>query len=91
MSITEIKIRKLFTEGRLKAIISLVLNDCIAVHEIKIIQGDECLFVAMPCRKEQDGTYRDIIHPIGSDARNAIENAIIEAYNKCISALKLPA
>lgn len=85
MSITEIKIRKTYTEGRLKAVVSLVLSDCIAIHEIKVIQGDERLFVAMPCRKESDGKYRDIIHPIGQSARRVLEDAVINAYRTCVS------
>ena len=85
MSITEIKIRKTYTEGRLKAIVSVVLSDCIAIHEIKVIQGGDRLFVAMPCRRDSDGNYRDIIHPIGQPARRALEDAVINAYRTCVS------
>ncbi len=85
MSITEIKIRRTFNEGKLKALVSVTLNDCIAIHELKIIQGNDRLFVAMPSRTDDKGVFRDIIHPITSSARAAFENAVINAYEKYIS------
>ena len=85
MTITEIKIRKTYTEGRLKAVVSVVLNGCLAIHEVRIIQGDDRLFVAMPSCRENDGTYRDIIHPIGEAARTSFEAAVINAYMCCVA------
>ncbi len=85
MSITEIKIRRTFNEGKLKALVSVTLNDCIAIHELKIIQGNDRLFVAMPSRTDDKGVFRDIIHPITPSARAAFENAVINAYEKYIS------
>lgn len=64
MNITDIKIRKLLNEGRLRAIVSVTLDDEIAIHDIKVVQGPERLFVAMPSRREENGTFRDIAHPI---------------------------
>ncbi|MCC8068942.1 MAG: septation regulator SpoVG [Ruminococcus sp.] len=89
MEITDIKIRKVITEGRLRAIVSLTFDDMLAVHDIKIVQGDERLFVAMPSRKDDNGVFRDIIHPISQSARAFIENEIIDAYEKHLAMLKL--
>ena len=80
MSITEIKIRRAFAEGRLKAVVSVTLDNCIAIHELKIIQGNDRLFVAMPSRMDDNGVFRDIIHPITFGTREAIENAVLNAY-----------
>lgn len=80
MSITEIKIRRAFAEGRLKAVVSVTLDNCIAIHELKIIQGNDRLFVAMPSRMDDNGVFRDIIHPITFSTREAIENAVLNAY-----------
>ena len=85
MSITEIKIRRTFNEGKLKALVSVTLNDCIAIHELKIILGNDRLFVAMPSRTDDKGVLRDIIHPITPSARAAFENAVINAYEKYTS------
>lgn len=85
MLITEIKIRKTFSEGKLKAIISVTLNDCIAIHELKIIQGNDRLFVAMPSRMDDNGVYRDIVHPIGSETRQNFEQAVLNAYVTAVS------
>ena len=80
MKITQINVRRTFTEGKFKALISITIDNCLAVHEIKIIQGKTRLFVAMPNRMDANGVFRDIVHPIGSDARNALEELIISAY-----------
>ncbi len=85
MNLTEVKIRKIFTEGNLKAVVSIVLDYCIAVHDIKVVQGNSRLFVAMPSRRELDGTYRDIIHPMYNDTRDEFEKIILEAYEKYIA------
>lgn len=85
MEITDIKIRKIITEGRLRAVISITLDDMIAIHDIKIVNGDERLFVAMPSRKDESGIFRDIVHPISPQAREIIENEILDAYNKYIA------
>lgn len=82
MTITDIKIRKIITEGRLRAVISITLDNMLAVHDIKVVQGDERLFVAMPSRKDENGIFRDIVHPISPDARQMIESQILDAYQR---------
>ena len=79
MKISDIKFRKSLTDGNLKAIASLAIDGCIAVHELKVIQTDH-LFVAMPSRKDEAGAYHDIVHPINESARNLIESAVLSAY-----------
>lgn len=83
MVITDIKIRKLFNEeGPMKAIASVTFDNQLAVHDIKVINAREKLFIVMPSRKNPDGTYRDIVHPINADFRAALENGVIEAYER---------
>lgn len=80
MQITDIKIRKIIPEGRLRAVISITIDNVLAVHDVKVVQGDERLFVAMPSRKDENGVFRDIVHPISPDARQMIEKEILDAY-----------
>ncbi|MGN0595496.1 MAG: septation regulator SpoVG [Hominimerdicola sp.] len=80
MNITEIKIRKLLNDGKLRGIVSVTFDDIFAVHDIKVVQGDNRLFVAMPSRRDDSGVFRDIVHPITMGARKDIENEILEAY-----------
>jgi len=82
LKITDIKIRKLASEGKMKAIVSITLDDAFVVHDIKIIQGKERLFMAMPSRRTANDEFKDIVHPINAEVRNYIENAVLEAYNK---------
>ncbi|MDE5792917.1 MAG: septation regulator SpoVG [Oscillospiraceae bacterium] len=82
MEITDIKIRKIITEGRLRAVVSITLDQMLAVHDIKIVQGDTRLFIAMPSRKDENGIFRDIVHPIQADTRKLIEESILDAYQK---------
>ncbi len=82
MEITDVKIRKLITEGRLKAIVSVTFDNMLAVHDIKIVQGEERIFVAMPSRKDESGIFRDIVHPITAEARKELETAVIDAYER---------
>ncbi|MBR6514449.1 MAG: septation regulator SpoVG [Clostridia bacterium] len=83
MEITDIKIRKLFNEeGPMKAIASVTFDHQLAVHDIKVINAREKLFIVMPSRKNPDGTYRDIVHPINADFRASLENGVIEAYER---------
>ena len=88
MKITDIKIRKFFEEGPMKAIASVTFDDCLAVHDVKIINARDKFFIVMPSRKNPDGTYRDIVHPINSDFRAALEEAAIEEYNVALIAAK---
>lgn len=84
MEISDIKIRKTMHEGRLRAVVSITIDNAIAIHDIKLVQGDERMFVAMPSRREDSGVFRDIIHPISSNVREEIENKILTAYNDYI-------
>ena len=90
MQITDIKIRKIIPEGRLRAVISITIDNELAVHDIKVVQGDERLFVAMPSRKDESGIFRDIVHPISPDARQVIEGQILEAYHAHLDAQVSP-
>lgn len=81
MRITDIKVRKFFDEGPMKAVVSVTLEDCLAIHDIKVIYARDRYFIVMPSRKNPDGTYRDIVHPINSDFRTALEEAVIDAYH----------
>ena len=83
MKITSVNVRKIENEGsRMKGIASVLIDDCFAVHDIRIIEGDNGLFIAMPSRKNADGEYHDIAHPINAETRKEFEDAIFEAYNK---------
>ena len=81
MQITDIKIRKFFDEGPMKAVVSVTLDDSIAIHDIKVIYARERFFIVMPSRKNPDGTYRDIVHPINASFRAMLESEVIAAYN----------
>lgn len=85
MTISDIKIRKTMNEARLRAVVSLTIDNAIAVHDIKVIQGDERLFVAMPSRRDEMGTFRDIVHPISPDVRSELEASILQVYNDYIT------
>lgn len=85
MNITDIKIRKIMEDEKMKAIVSITFENAFVVHDIKIIQGQEGLFIAMPSRKMGNGEFRDIAHPINSEMRNKIQTSIINEYEKIIS------
>ncbi len=91
MNITDIKIRKIIPEGRLRAIISITIDDMLAIHDIKVVQGDERVFVAMPSRKDENGIFRDVVHPISPDARQLIESQILDAYTRHIELMQAEA
>lgn len=80
MQITDIKIRKLFDDGPMKAIVSVTFDGQLAVHDIKVINARDKFFIVMPSRKNPDDTYRDIVHPINAQFRATLESAVIEAY-----------
>ncbi len=81
MQITDIKIRKFFDDGPMKAVVSVTFDDCLAVHDIKVIYARERYFIVMPSRKNPDGTYRDVVHPINTEFRATLEEAVIDAYH----------
>ena len=85
MQITDIKIRKLFDDGPMKAIVSVTFDGQLAVHDIKVINAKDRFFIVMPSRKNPDGTYRDIVHPINADFRNELEVAVLDAYERAMA------
>ena len=89
MQITDVKVRKIFEdEGPMKAIVSVTFDHCLALHDIKVIYARERLFVVMPSRKNPDGTYRDIAHPIHSEFRAVLERCILDAYEDALATLE---
>ena len=88
MKITDIKIRKIFTEGPMKAIASVTFDHQLVVHDIKVIYAKERYFIVMPSRKNPDDTYRDIVHPINAEFRTLVENAVKSAYDRELEALE---
>lgn len=88
MVITDIKIRKIIPDGRPRAVISITIDNQLAIHDIKVVQGDERLFVAMPSRKDENGVFRDIVHPISPEARQLVESQILEAYTRHIEQMQ---
>ena len=82
MQITDVRIRQVAKEGKMKAVVSITLDNEFVVHDIKVIDGDKGLFIAMPSRKTGEGEYRDIAHPINVETRKMIEEAVIAKYNE---------
>ena len=80
MQITDVRIRKIDTAGKLRAVASITFDDEFVVHDIKVIEGEKGLFIAMPSRKAADGEYRDVAHPINSETRDRIQKIIMEKY-----------
>ena len=86
MQITDVRVRKITAEGKMRAVVSITLDDEFVVHDIKVIEGEKGLFIAMPSKKANDGEYRDIAHPINSQTRERIQNLILDAYEKAAEA-----
>ena len=84
MTITDVRIRKIATEGKMKAIVSVTFDNEFVVHDIKVIEGQNGLFIAMPSRKTPDGEFKDIAHPINTDTREKIQNSILKAYEEAM-------
>ena len=82
MQITDVRIRKVEKEGKMKAVVSITIENEFVVHDIKVIEGEKGLFIAMPSRKSADGEYRDIAHPISSETRTLIQDLILEKYKE---------
>ena len=85
MQITDVKVRKLFEDGPMKAIVSVTFDGQLAVHDIKVINARDKFFIVMPSRKNPDETFREIVHPINSQFRGVLEKAVIEAYNQALA------
>ena len=86
MQITDVRIRRVEKEGKIKAVVSITIDEEFVVHDIKIIEGEKGLFIAMPSRKAADGEYRDIAHPINSGTRERIQKLILEKYEETLAA-----
>ena len=84
MQITDVRVRKVAKEGKLKAVVSITMDEEFVVHDIKVIEGEKGLFIAMPSKKAVDGEYRDIAHPITSGSREQIQSIILENYEKVL-------
>ena len=84
MQITDVRIRKVEKEGKMKAVVSITIDEEFVVHDIKIIEGEKGLFIAMPSRKAADGEYRDIAHPINSETRDQIQGLILKKYEEVL-------
>ena len=85
MQITDVRVRKVTKEGKMRAVVSITIDDVFVVHDIKVIEGEKGLFIAMPSRKASDGEYRDIAHPINSETRDTIQSLILEKYEEVAS------
>ena len=84
MQITDVRVRKISKEGKMKAIVSITLDNEFVVHDIKVIEGEKGLFIAMPSKKATDGEYRDIAHPINSTTREMLQRTILDSYEKAL-------
>lgn len=85
MNITDVRVRKVAKEGKMKAVVSITIDDEFVVHDIKVIEGEKGLFIAMPSRKATDGEYRDIAHPINSTTREHIQTIILNKYEEVMA------
>lgn len=82
MEITDVRVRRVAKDGKMKAVVSITIDNEFVIHDIKVIEGDKGLFIAMPSRKSADGEYRDIAHPINSDTRAKMQQLILEKYEQ---------
>ena len=82
MNITEVRVRKITKEGKMKAVVSVTLDNEFVIHDIKVIEGDKGMFIAMPSRRSADGEFRDIAHPINTATRDHLQAVVLEAYEK---------
>ena len=84
MQITDVRVRKITKEGKMRAIVSITIDDEFVIHDIKVIEGEKGMFIAMPSKKATDGEYRDIAHPINSGTREIIQKIILEKYEQAL-------
>ena len=85
MAITDVRVRMVTKEGKMKAVVSITLDNEFVIHDIKVIEGEKGLFIAMPSRKSADGEYRDIAHPINKDTRQTVQALILEKYEEMLA------
>ena len=88
MDITDIRIRKINFDSKMKAIVSVTFDDSLVVHDIKVIEGADKLFVAMPSRRDENGVFRDIVHPISPSSRQLLEGTILDAYSRQLAMIE---
>lgn len=88
MNITDIRVRKVVKDTKMKAVVSITIDDVFVVHDIKVIEGEKGLFIAMPSRKSTDGEYRDIAHPINSETRDMLQTMILKAYDEAADSVE---
>ena len=86
MEVTDVRVRKFSKEGKMKAVVSITLDEEFVIHDIKVIEGEKGLFIAMPSKKGLDGEFRDVAHPINTQIRERIQSAIMEGYNRALEA-----
>lgn len=84
MRVTDVRVRKLTKEGKMKAVVSITLDDVFVIHDIKVIEGEKGMFIAMPSKQATDGEYRDVCHPINSETRTRIQKVVLEKYEKSL-------
>ena len=84
MRITDVRVRKIAKEGKMKAVVSITIDSVFVIHDIKVIEGEKGLFIAMPSKKSADGEYRDIAHPINTETRAMLEQIILDEYQKSL-------
>lgn len=82
MKVTDVRLRKIETDGRMKALVSITLDEAFVIHDLRVIEGNSGLFVAMPSKRTPDGEFRDIAHPINSDMRQEIQDAVMKVYDE---------
>lgn len=85
MEITDVRIRKIEKEGKMKAVVSITIDNEFAIHDIKVIEGEKGLFIAMPSRRNAEGEYRDVAHPINSETRSRLQELIMQRYEELIA------
>ena len=85
MNITDVRVRRVAKEGKMKAVVSITIDEEFVVHDIKVIEGEKGLFIAMPSRKATDGEYRDIAHPLNSETREKIQGIILQKYEQVLA------
>lgn len=82
MKVTDVRLRKIQTDGRMKALVTITLDEAFVIHDLRVIEGNSGLFVAMPSKRTPDGEFRDIAHPINSDMRQEIQDAVMKVYDE---------
>lgn len=87
MTVTDVRIRKINKEGRMRAIVSVTLDDNFVIHDVRVIEGNNGLFVAMPSKKMPDGGYKDVAHPINAETRRVIQEAVLAAYDSGLQSM----